>query len=68
MLPVQVDDEEEQEASTSGRNNEPRGFGLNPVLLALAAAYVLPGPLAPIVALSFPFWLSYKNQSRRLNT
>lgn len=61
----QDEDEESQEASTSGRDAEPQGFGLNPILLALAAAYVLPGPLAPLVALSLPFWLGGRKRSRR---
>lgn len=54
----------EQEASTSGRGAEPQGVGINNVLLALAAAYVLPGPLFPLVALTLPFWLSGKSRRR----
>ena len=61
----QAEDGEQQEASTSGRNAQPQGFGLNPVLLALAAAYVLPGPLAPLVALTLPFFLGGRKQSRQ---
>ncbi|DBA99977.1 TPA: Protein kinase, variant 2 [Trebouxia sp. C0004] len=54
----------QETASASGRLSEPPGIGFNSVLLALAAAYVLPGPLFPLVALSLPFWLSGKSRSR----
>ena len=60
----QLQESQEQEASTSGRNAEPQGVGVNNVLLALAAAYVLPGPLFPLVALTLPFWLSGKSRRR----
>ncbi|KAA6430082.1 MAG: serine threonine kinase [Trebouxia sp. A1-2] len=55
---------DQETASTSGRQSEPQGIGFNNVLLALAAAYVLPGPLFPLVALTLPFWLSGKSRRR----
>ena len=55
--------QEQEAASTSGRTGPP-GVGINNVLLALAAAYVLPGPLFPLVALTLPFWLSGKSRRR----
>ena len=56
--------QEQEPASTSGRGPERQGVSINNVLLALAAAYVLPGPLFPIVALTLPFWLSGKSRRR----
>ena len=56
--------QEQEAASTSGRDAAQQGVGINNVLLALAAAYVLPGPLFPLVALTLPFWLSGKSQRR----
>ena len=56
--------QEQERASTSGRAAEPQGVGINNVLLALAAAYVLPGPLFPLAALTLPFWLSGKSRRR----
>ena len=56
--------QDQEGASTSGRDTEPQGVGINNVLLALAAAYVLPGPLFPLVALTLPFWLSGKSRRR----
>lgn len=56
--------QEQESASTSGRDSAPQGVGINNVLLALAAAYVLPGPLFPLVALTLPFWLSGKSKQR----
>lgn len=55
---------DQEAASISGRQSEPQGVGFNNVLLALAAAYVLPGPLFPLVALTLPFWLSGKSRRR----
>lgn len=62
---AQANNDEQESASTSGRHErEPQGVGINNVLLALAAAYVLPGPLFPLVALTLPFWLSGKSRRR----
>lgn len=61
---LQASSADQQTASTSGRQSEPQGVGFNNVLLALAAAYVLPGPLFPLVALTLPFWLSGKSRRR----
>lgn len=56
--------QEQEPASASGRNAAPQGVSINNVLIALAAAYVLPGPLFPLVALTLPFWLSGKSRRR----
>lgn len=56
--------QEQEPTSTSARNAAPQGVSVNNVLLALAAAYVLPGPLFPLVALTLPFWLSGKSRRR----
>ena len=61
---MQADSDDQETASASGRQSEPQGIGFNNVLLALAAAYVLPGPLFPLVALTLPFWLSGKSRRR----
>lgn len=61
---LQASSADQETASTSGRQSEPQGVGFNNVLLALAAAYVLPGPLFPLVALTLPFWLSGKSRRR----
>lgn len=62
---LQLQGSQQQEgASTSGRDAEPQGVGIDKLLLALAAAYVLPGPLFPLVALTLPFWLSGKSRRR----
>lgn len=60
----QAGSDDQETASASGRQSEPQGIGFNNVLLALAAAYVLPGPLFPFVALTLPFWLSGKSRRR----
>lgn len=57
--------QEQEPASSSGRGAEAQGVSINNVLLALAAAYVLPGPLFPLVALTVPFWLSGKSRRRQ---
>ncbi|DBB16730.1 TPA: hypothetical protein ACH3X3_014973 [Trebouxia sp. C0006] len=60
----QAGNDDQETASASGRQSEQQGIGFNNVLLALAAAYVLPGPLFPLVALTLPFWLSGKSRRR----
>ncbi len=61
---LQAGSDDQETTSASGRQSEPQGVGFNNVLLALAAAYVLPGPLFPLVALTLPFWLSGKSRRR----
>lgn len=61
---LQAGSDDQETASASGRQSEPQGLGFNNVLLALAAAYVLPGPLFTLVALTLPFWLSGKSRRR----
>ena len=63
FLQLQASQEQER-TSSSGRDAEPQGVGINNVLLALAAAYVLPGPLFPLAALTLPLWLSGKSRRR----